>query len=165
MSNVVIYTRVSTEEQKKSGFSLQDQERRLMKRCEELGHDVIRHYQDDHSAKDFNRPAFNNLITDLEERSIKPKQLWCVSHDRFARNAMLALSMIEKLKEFGLEVVFLENHSDAESPFGKLIQVLNFALPEVDNMVRSEKTKAGQRQALREGRWMWRAPKGYTLIQ
>jgi DNA invertase Pin-like site-specific DNA recombinase len=51
---VVIYTRVSTEDQKENGFSLQDQERRLIKYCSENNFEVIAHYQDDYSAKNFN---------------------------------------------------------------------------------------------------------------
>jgi predicted site-specific integrase-resolvase len=57
-SKAIIYTRVSTDDQKENGFSLQDQEARLRKYCQQNDIEILDHYQDDHSAKNFNRPAF-----------------------------------------------------------------------------------------------------------
>ena len=51
----IIYSRVSTTEQKEQGFSLQDQEIRLKRHCEQNGDEVVAHYQDDASAKDLCR--------------------------------------------------------------------------------------------------------------
>ena len=84
--DVIIYTRVSTEDQKENGFSLQDQERRIKKYCDEQDYDIIAHYQDDSSAKDFNRPQFQKMLTDLREKRIKPSQLICLRMDRFSRS-------------------------------------------------------------------------------
>ena len=58
----VIYTRVSTDEQRRQGFSLQEQERSLRSFAERMGMEIIGHYQDDYSAKDFNRPQFKKFL-------------------------------------------------------------------------------------------------------
>ena len=59
--NVIIYTRVSTEEQTK-GNGLQFQERDIRSHCQLSGKVILKHYQEDHSAKNFNRPVFQELV-------------------------------------------------------------------------------------------------------
>ena len=66
MNEVVIYTRVSTEDQKDNGFSLQAQELSLRKHCEREGKIILQHYQDDYSGKNFERPSFQRFISDLK---------------------------------------------------------------------------------------------------
>src|SRR5258705_9199966 len=99
MMDVVIYTRVSTEDQRENGFSLQDQERRLRLHCDQHGKRILKHYQDDHSAKNFNRPAFQQFLCDLRDKRIKPKQILIVRYDRFSRNGAESMTMQTILKK------------------------------------------------------------------
>ncbi|WP_222982967.1 recombinase family protein [Flagellimonas meishanensis] len=159
--NVAIYTRVSTDEQKEHGFSLQDQERRLRKKCRELGKSIVAHYQDDYSAKDFRRPEFHKLLLDIKNRNISIKELWCVRMDRFSRNVFESLKMIEYLRGLGVTLRFLENDIDLTIPENLIAYMLNMVMPQVENERRGLNTKQGLRQAMRLGRWVWKAPKGY----
>jgi site-specific DNA recombinase len=159
--DVVIYTRVSTDDQKENGYSLQDQERRLREYSKKNNKTVIAHYQDDHSAKNFNRPQFQKFLTDLKEKHIKPKQLICVRWDRFSRDVLLSLQMINTLKSYGIELKFLDNDYDTSQPESLLATIIHMAIPQVENERRALNTIQGMRQALREGRWVWRAPRGY----
>jgi len=61
MQTAVIYTRVSTDDQRDNGFSLQDQEKRLKDYCKQKNYQIVGHYQEDYSAKTFKRPAFNKF--------------------------------------------------------------------------------------------------------
>jgi len=160
--DVVIYTRVSTEDQKENGFSLQDQERRLRQYCRQKGFNIIRHYQDECSGKNFNRPEFQRFLNDLKVKNFKPKSLVCVRFDRFSRNAMESLTMISKLKPFGLELIFSEQNYDLSTPENLIPFMINIALPQVENERRGLNTKHGMRQAMREGRCVNGAPKGYV---
>ena len=65
-----VYTRVSTEEQAKEGFSLAAQEGSLVNYAKTLGYDLYNVYQDGgKSAKDMkHRPALQQLLKDAEER-------------------------------------------------------------------------------------------------
>ncbi len=58
----VIYTRVSTDEQARTGYSLRAQEARICQWAEINKIEVLTHFQDDHSAKTFDRPAINALL-------------------------------------------------------------------------------------------------------
>lgn len=161
LTRAIIYTRVSTEDQKENGFSLQDQKARLLKYCQQNGIEVIGHYQDDHSAKNFSRPAFQQFLAELKAKTIKPDLFLCVRPDRFSRNMMESWTMLQTFKSFGVKLQTLENHTDLNSPEALIPYMLNMLLPQVDNERRSLNTTAGMRQAAREGRWVWRAPIGY----
>lgn len=159
--NVAIYTRVSTEDQKENGFSLQDQERRLIGHLNRFDKEVVKHYQDNCSGKNFNRPQFSKLLSDLKHGNIKIKELWCIRIDRFSRDFRETLSMTSFLKSLGVTLRFVENEIDLTTPENILPYVLNIALPQVENERRGINTKTGMRQALRSGQWVWKAPKGY----
>ena len=162
MKQAVIYSRVSTEEQKESGFSLQDQKARLLKHCQHKGYQVIKHYEEDHSAKNFNRPIFKEFLRDVKEKRIKPDVFVCIRMDRFSRNAMDTLNMFNDFKKLGITIEFLENNVVLDTPESLIPFFFNVVMPEVDNKRRGLNTKRGMRQGLKEGRWMWKAPIGYT---
>lgn len=157
----VIYTRVSTDEQKENGFSLQDQLSKLQMDCEKNNIEVLRHYTDDHSAKDFNRPDFNVFLKDIETRKIKPDMFICVRPDRFSRNLPNTMNMLAKFKSLGIEFRTLENHTELDSPESMLPFLIYNLMPQIENERRGLNTKQGMRQAKREGRTMGRPPLGY----
>jgi site-specific DNA recombinase len=159
--DVVIYTRVSTDEQKEKGNSLQDQERDIRRHCEKEGKNVIKHYQEDHSAKNFNRPVFQEFLRDIECKRIKPRQLVCHRMDRFSRNMVASIEMINHLKKHKIDVIFIDTNYDLSVPENLLPAVISMVLPQVENERRALNTKKGMRQKLRTGSWVWRAPRGY----
>jgi site-specific DNA recombinase len=159
--DVVIYTRVSTEDQKENGFSLQDQLIKLTKFCKEKGYIIVKHYEEDFSAKNFERPQFKKFLDDVKNKRIKPQKFICVRFDRFSRNASETINMINFLKKFKIEVCFLENQVNLDTPENLLQFYINAVLPQIENERRALNTKTGMRQALKQGRWMWNAPKGY----
>ena len=159
---VIIYTRVSTEEQKVNGFSLREQEARLRKECNRENNQVIAHYQDDHSAKNFNRPAFQQMLADLKEKRVTANLFLCIRMDRFSRNLQESLKMIQVLKKLGLDFKVVEGGNfDLDTPENLIPFILNMVLPQVENERRGLNTKRGMRQAQREGRWTGTAPNGY----
>jgi len=54
MQSAYLYVRVSTDEQKKTGYSLIEQEARLLQYCEINQLKVKSIFREDYSAKDFN---------------------------------------------------------------------------------------------------------------
>ena len=90
----ILYTRVSTDEQAINGYSLLDQLEKLKAYCSIQQIEVIAHYQDDHSAKDFNRPEFKKLLEYAKRNQNKIDLLLFVKWDRFSRNAPEAYSIV-----------------------------------------------------------------------
>ena len=58
----ILYRRVSTTEQKLHGNSLNAQRSSLRDFCEKKSMIVVKEYQEDFSAKNFDRPAFKQLL-------------------------------------------------------------------------------------------------------
>ncbi len=65
MKTAIVYVRVGTDEQSEKGYCLQHQEERLRQYCQYQNIEVVRFYKEDHSAKTFERPAFNELLAFL----------------------------------------------------------------------------------------------------
>ncbi|MEM6782225.1 MAG: recombinase family protein [Bacteroidota bacterium] len=157
----LLYTRVSTDEQADRGYSLRDQEARLRAYCDRQHLEVIGHYQDDYSAKTFQRPAWAQLMAHVKAGPSAVDLVLVVKWDRFSRDATGALSMIRHLEELGVGVQAIEQPIDRSVPEQLMMLAIYVAAPEVENRRRSLATKAGMRRAKLEGRWMGRAPAGY----
>ena len=67
----VIYTRVSTEDQAREGFSMAEQEDKLKQYCEFKGYEIFKIYKDAGiSAKNDKRPAYQEMMEDVKNRKI-----------------------------------------------------------------------------------------------
>src|SRR3989338_402574 len=161
MKRAIIYTRVSTDEQANSGYSLGVQYDQLVRYCEQNNIEVVQHFVDDHSAKSFNRPQFNQLLQLAKAKYKSIDYLLFVSWDRFSRNAPEAYEMLERFKKYNIEVQAIMQPIDFSVPQNKIMLAIYLALPEVDNDIRSQKIKAGIRGAKKLGRWTSNAPIGY----
>ncbi len=157
----VIYSRVSTDEQADRGYSLRDQEARLREYCRRSGITVAEHFQDDASAKTFERPAFRKLLSYVQANRRSVDELLVVKWDRFSRDATGALGMIRTLEGYGVDVQAIEQPIDRHVPEQLMMLAIYVAAPEVENRRRSLATKAGMRRAMKEGRWVIAAPIGY----
>jgi DNA invertase Pin-like site-specific DNA recombinase len=158
---VMLYTRVSTDEQADRGYSLRDQEARLRAHCEREGWAVVGHHQDDHSAKTFERPSWSALLGEIEAGPSAVDQVLVVKWDRFSRDATGALGMIRRLEALGVGVQAIEQPIDRAVPEQLMMLAIYVAAPEVENRRRSIATKQGMRRAMREGRYVSAPPKGY----
>jgi site-specific DNA recombinase len=63
MKSAYLYVRVSTDEQRRKGYSIPEQEDRLFKYCEYNSIKVEDIYREDYSAKNFNcSEVYNNIM-------------------------------------------------------------------------------------------------------
>jgi site-specific DNA recombinase len=157
----VLYIRVSTDEQLKNN-SLPQQEGQLGQWCENNGAKQIKLFREHHSAKDFNRPEWKKLLEYVKDRSSKIDLVLVTRLDRFSRSLYESLTMLQELKRSGVRVHAIEQPIDERIPESIVIQALNLALPEADNLRRSDTITKGMRQGMKDGKWMHRAPKGYV---
>lgn len=160
MKNVIIYTRVSTEEQK-ANFSLRAQKERLVTYCKIKGYNVLAHFEDSCSGKTFNRPEYQSMIKYIQNNKGTVDKLLFVKWDRFARNATEGLAMIDMLKKLNIIADATEQSLDLTVPENKLILAMYLMAPEVENDRRALNTSSGMIKAKEEGRWVAGAPFGY----
>jgi site-specific DNA recombinase len=157
---VVIYTRVSTEEQAKGGTSLAGQRTACLEYCEKQGYKVAKVFvEEGESAKTANRTELKALLTYCrEQKDIKA----VVVHklDRFARNAGDHAQLKALLSSMGVQLRSVTEPID-DSSTGKFIELVLSGIAELDNNIRTERSVKGMRQRLQDGRWTFPPPLGY----
>ncbi len=157
-----LYIRVSTDEQANSGYSQRYQEEMLRKYCDINAIEIRKVIFEDHSAKNFIRPAFQKLLAEYKKHKGIVDALLFLKWDRFSRNAGDSYAMIATLNKLGIEPQAIEQPLDLAIPENKLMLAFFLAAPEVENARRALNVKSGMVRALKEGRFMGLAPYGYT---
>jgi site-specific DNA recombinase len=159
-----IYIRVSTEDQARHGISLQAQEEALKNYCNALGYQIFRIYRDEgRSAKDIaSRPEMVQMLKDAEAK--KFQAIFIYKLDRFSRSLMDLISTIEKLKEWGIDFVSMQDKIETTSASGKLMFHIISAFAEFERNVTSERTRFTMRSKFEHGGLITKAPLGYKIV-
>jgi site-specific DNA recombinase len=158
-----IYIRVSTEEQAKQGISLAAQEEALINYSKALGYGIYKIYRDEgKSGKDIKgRPEMIQMLGDAELR--KFQAIFIYKLDRFSRSLKDLIETIEKLKEWNIDFVSLQDKIETTSASGKLMFHIISAFAEFERNVTGERTKFSMDKRARDGNPITRAPWGYKL--
>ena len=157
--NVLLYARVSTDEQADRGYSLPEQHARLKSHAEREGLRVAGAYTEDASAQSFERPQLKRLLE--QAKALKPCQILFTRWDRFSRDETEARTMIKALRTQKIEPVAIEQPIDWSIPEQKYLLGLYLTSAEVETDRLSMRVTAGMRRAQLEGRWVHAAPFGY----
>ena len=162
--NALIYTRVSTEEQAKHGFSLPKQELECKNFAKREGLNILKIFREEGvSAKTTNRPQLQNLIKYCIENK---KNVDCIivwRFDRFTRKLEDQIELFSRLKKYGIAVISATENNERNAT-GNLMRNIIGSFAQYENDVKSERVKAGMQQAFLEGNWLWKAPIGYKMI-
>src|SRR5215210_17337 len=108
MPKAVLYTRVSTEEQAKHGFSLEHQIKSLKNYCKSNDIIPLKHFEEDFSGKNFNRPKWQELRKFIKENKKDVEMVLFTRWDRFSRNMTEALTTIYEFKKINIELIAIE---------------------------------------------------------
>ena len=165
MKTAIIYIRVSTDEQAQKGYSQRSQEEKLNKYCKDNHIEIVQTIFEDHSAKNFERPAWTLMIKQLKmNRATRPNLILFTRWDRFSRNTANAYYTITQLQKIGIEPQATDQPLDMSVPENKVLLAMYIVTAEVENDRRSLNIKQGIYKAKKEGRYMGRAPIGYLNI-
>ena len=97
--NAILYRRVSTSNQKEFGNSLNAQQSSLRDFCSKHSVNIVKEFQEDYSAKNFNRPEWKKLNDFAKKNKRDIDYLLVVDWDRFSRNVFEALGVINDFKD------------------------------------------------------------------
>ncbi|TFV94486.1 recombinase family protein [Algoriphagus kandeliae] len=168
MKNVIIYSRVSTDEQAQQGYSLDYQEQTIQRYCQLNDYKVIQSFREDHSAKDFERPEWKKIIKLIKAKEKQKDKITAVvilRADRFSRNLLLSLMEKAKLNFLGCDVEFVEGGIDLSSPESLVVEAIQYALPQVENEKLSLRTKEGSYRCRLSGGWTGSPLRGYKTMR
>ena len=167
MSRVILYCRVSTDEQSE-GCSLDMQERYLRAYCLNNNHDVVDTYREDYSAKGYelNRPEFKKVYDYCRKHSHDVDKVLFLRWDRYSRNVEFAFAYKRKLiDELGIEINAMESPIDFNSGDWATLLGLYCGTAHSEDVKISKRTKDGIHGTLLKGKWPHRAPLGYINVR
>lgn len=159
---VIIYSRVSTDEQADKGFSLAHQKAVLEMYCSQKGYAILKHFQEDYSAKNFDRPEWKKVLAYLKTNKRHVDEILFTRWDRFSRNTEEAYRVIREFRLWGIETNAIEQPLDISQPDSKVMLGIYLILPEVENDKISIRVREGLRRAMIEGCFTGIAPIGYV---
>ena len=161
-----IYTRVSTSMQV-DGYSLDAQKDKLHKYADYQEMVIAGEYSDEgKSGKSVEgRPQFQQMLSDIESGKDKVDYVLVFKLSRFGRNAADVLSSLQRMQDFGVNLICVEDGIDSSKDAGKLMISVLSAVAEIERENILVQTMEGRRQKAREGKWNGGfAPYGYQLV-
>lgn len=160
-----IYTRVSTTMQV-DGFSLDAQKEKLHRYAEFQNMVIAGEYSDaGKSGKSVEgRPEFLRMLDDIASGKDQVEYVLVFKLSRFGRNAADVLNSLQKMQDFGVNLICVEDGIDSSKDSGKLMISVLSAVAEIEHENILVQTMEGRRQKAREGKWNGGfAPYGYKL--
>jgi len=138
-----LYTRVSTEDQAKEGFSLDSQVERLRSYCSARGWIVHKEYVDDgYSGRYIRRPAYIELMEEIENWDV----LLVLKMDRIHRNSRHFMGMMDELRRRGKEFVSMTESLDTSTAMGRFVVDIIQRIAQLESEQIGERVYAGMHQ-------------------
>jgi site-specific DNA recombinase len=146
-----IYTRVSTTQQI-DRESLKTQEERLRQYCKVQGHDIYKVYREEGvSAKDTKRPAFEELMQDIERKRIQAVLITRL--DRITRSLKDLINLMEFLQHHDVKLISLTENIDTTGAVGRFVLNLLGIVAQLEREVDSERVSADMHHRALSGKW------------
>jgi len=159
-NRAAIYTRVSTEDQAKEGFSLDAQLDKLRSYCNARDWRIAGEYIDDgYSGRNIKRPAYTKMMDELEKWDL----LLVIKMDRIHRNSKNFMVMMEYLKSEGKEFVSMSESLDTSTAMGRFVMDIIQRIAQLESEQIGERVYIGMEQKARTGSGMlgFNIPYGY----
>ena len=148
------------------GFSLDAQKDKLRKFAEFQDLIIAGEYTDEgKSGKNIDgRPEFQQMLLDIQTGKDDVSYVLVYKLSRFGRNAADVLSSLQRMQDYGVNLICVEDGIDSSKDSGKLMISVLSAVAEIERENILVQTMEGRKQKAREGRWNGGfAPYGYTL--
>ncbi len=147
-TRVAIYTRVSTEDQAKEGFSLDAQRERLEAYCKARGWSIAKSYVDDgHSGRDVKRPAYQSMMSERDTWDT----VLVIKMDRIHRNSRNFMEMMENLQEWDKNFVSATESFDTSTAMGRFVMDIIQRIAQLESEQIGERVYMGMSQKARTG--------------
>ncbi len=161
LKGAVMYLRVSTEEQVEN-YSLDTQENICVKEAERHGMEVVKVFKEEgRSAKTIKgRPVLIELLEFCRKNRRDIDALIVYRLDRLSRQIADYLAIRKKLAEYEITLISASEPT-GNSPTERFIETMLAGFAQMDNDVRSERTRNGLRARFLAGIALGQAPLGY----
>ena len=156
-----VYIRVSTEDQAREGFSLGEQEEKLLQLCKFKELEVYKVYKDAGiSAKDMeHRPQFQEMLKDMKEGKLN--YIVAYKLDRITRSVRDLEELISVLEQYNCFLLCDRDDVNTSTANGRFFVRMLTVLSQLEIEIVSERTKFGLNGAIKSGHIPGRRPFGY----
>ncbi len=163
MKNVILYCRVSTDEQA-DGCSLDMQELYLRRYCTSNDYNIVDVYKEDFSAKHFDmrRPEMSRMYDYCKKHRREIEKILFLRWDRYSRNVEFAFAYKRKFyDELGIEINAIENPIDFTATEWSTMLSIYCGVAHTEDEKISKRTKDGIHGSQLKGKCTNKAPRGY----
>ena len=160
-----VYIRVSTEDQAKEGFSLGEQEEKLLQLCKFKDLEVYKVYKDAGiSAKDMeHRPQFQEMLKDMKEGKLN--YIVAYKLDRITRSVRDLEELISVLEQYNCFLLCDRDDVNTSTANGRFFVRMLTVLSQLEIEIVSERTKFGLNGAIKSGHIPGQRPFGYKSAE
>ena len=148
---IALYVRVSTQEQAKEGYSIDEQSERLRKYAEASGWSDVKLFTDaGYSGASMDRPALQEMISEVRAGRIEKVIVYKL--DRLSRSQLDTLYLIEKVfLASGCDFVSFSESFDTSTPFGKAMIGILAVFAQLEREQIKERMNMGRDARAKEG--------------
>lgn len=163
-NKVALYVRVSTDEQRDNGYSIDSQIRMLKEYCEKQNYQIVGIYNDaGYSGKNLMRPEMQRLLKDIEVGSVDI--LLAIKTDRLTRDGYDGYWLLHYCDKYNVKIELTLEPFDISTANGEMMFGLNLAFGQRERKEISARTKRGLEQMAIEHKYPCSPPYGYTRNQ
>ena len=155
-----VYVRVSTEEQRDNGYSIDSQLRMIKEYCEKNNYDIVDVYNDaGHSGKDLMRPQMQRLLKDIKSHKIET--IVAIKVDRLTRNNYDGFWLLNYCEEYGIKIELILEPYDVTTANGEMIFGMNLVFGQRERKEIRARTKRAMEEMALKHIHPSKAPYGY----
>ena len=160
---IALYSRVSTAEQAKEGYSIGEQQERLTAYCKSRGWSDFKHFTDGgFSGGNMKRPALQAMISAIKDGTVSKVIVYKL--DRLSRSQKDTLELLEDIfLPNNVDFISMCENFDTSSPFGKAMIGMFSVFAQLEREQIRERVTIGREARAKEGKWHGGAvpPVGY----
>ena len=155
-----VYVRVSTDDQRDNGYSIDSQLRIIKEYCEKNEYDIVDVYNDaGHSGKDLMRPEMQRLLKDIKSKKID--KLVAIKVDRLTRNNYDGFWLLNYCEEHDVKIELMLEPYDVSTANGEMIFGMNLVFGQRERKEIGARTKRAMEEMVLERIHPSKAPYGY----
>ena len=155
-----VYVRVSTEDQRDNGYSIDSQLRMIKEYCEKNNYDIVDVYNDaGHSGKDLMRPEMQRLLKDIKSHKIET--IVAIKVDRLTRNNYDGFWLLNYCEEHDVKIELILEPYDVTTANGEMIFGMNLVFGQRERKEIGARTKRAMEEMALKHIHPSKAPYGY----
>lgn len=162
--NALIWTRVSTEDQKNGNYSLENQKYLCTEFAKRAGINIVGYRGETNESGAKDRELFGEMVKEVLNRT-DINIVIVAWYDRFSREGLDGIVSKEAIRKAGKFVISATETVDLDTSGGRFMENIFFLMAKMNNEDRKDKFHNGRVGCIRRGDWHETLPIGFDRIK